>query len=503
MFRLLIADDEKNERDCLKYLLENTNLSLEIREAQNGAEALEILDNWKADILLTDIQMPVMGGLELIDRVSQKSPDIRIIIFSNYAEFEYAKAALHFGVENYILKPVIPSELESTLRSVTEQLEEERSVTERLQTSMLQSAVQFSIYGTLNPDSFDNEILEQLKDFKRLILLEFPVGFLEKNYSEFYDGLRNKLNLDFVSLNFSPQSLLALKHDILDEAYFGQKLFNHIDKEYGISCYITISPLIDENSSLKEAFSHAEQQMEQRFWSQNEHVFISQNEPAEYFEADENTDDDTLMNMIKNALASRDGDKFTKSINQFLQKYRKQSNQSQFYVKYIFSNLAASLYPYLPQSEKSDGKSIDDLISMLYLQRDLSKIVDMVQQLAQSVVNTFEENTQSERKEIVIVKNYIHEHYGQELSVELLASTVFLSPDYLSRLFKKSTGKSLYQYICQYRMEKASSLLKNTTKKVIDIGIETGYSNYSYFCQSFREYFGKSPERYRQEESNA
>ena len=114
MFRLLIADDEKNERDCLKYLLENTNLSLEIREAQNGAEALEILDNWKADILLTDIQMPVMGGLELIDRVSQKSPDIRIIIFSNYAEFEYAKAALHFGVENYILKPVIPSELEST-----------------------------------------------------------------------------------------------------------------------------------------------------------------------------------------------------------------------------------------------------------------------------------------------------------------------------------------------------------------------------------------------------
>ena len=360
MFRLLIADDEKNERDCLKYLLENTNLSLEIREAQNGAEALEILDNWKADILLTDIQMPVMGGLELIDRVSQKSPDIRIIIFSNYAEFEYAKAALHFGVENYILKPVIPSELESTLRSVTEQLEEERSVNERLQTSMLQSAVQFSIYGTLNPDSFDNEILEQLKDFKRLILLEFPVGFLEKNYSEFYDGLCNKLNLDFVSLNFSPQSLLALKHDILDEAYFGQKLFNHIDKEYGISCYIAISPLIDENSSLKEAFSHAEQQMEQRFWSQNEHVFISQNEPAEYFEADENTDDDTLMNMIKNALASRDGDKFTKSINQFLQKYRKQSNQSQFYVKYIFSNLAASLYPYLPQSEKSDGKSIDD-----------------------------------------------------------------------------------------------------------------------------------------------
>ena len=86
--------------------------------------------------------------------------------------------------------------------------------------------------------------------------------------------------------------------------------------------------------------------------------------------------------------------------------------------------------------------------------------------------------------------------------MELLAATVFLSPDYLSRLFKKQMGKSLYQYIRQFRMEKASQLLRETTKKVIDIGIETGYPNYSYFCQSFREYFGKSPERYRQEEAH-
>lgn len=83
----------------------------------------------------------------------------------------------------------------------------------------------------------------------------------------------------------------------------------------------------------------------------------------------------------------------------------------------------------------------------------------------------------------------------------MLASLVYLTPDYLSRLFKKSTGKSLSQYIRQVRMERASELLRTTSRKVIDIGTSVGYANYSYFCQSFREYFGRSPEKYRQEES--
>lgn len=152
---------------------------------------------------------------------------------------------------------------------------------------------------------------------------------------------------------------------------------------------------------------------------------------------------------------------------------------------------------------KHSGPSMETIISDLYLQRDISKIIDMVQKMAEPIAQSFSDSNQNIRRELVIVQNYIHEHYSQELSVELLASIVFLSPDYLSRLFKKATGKSLYQYIRQFRMEKASELLRNTTKKVIDIGVEIGYPNYSYFCQSFREYFGKSPDKYRQEGKNA
>ena len=90
MFRLLILDDEKNERDCLRFLIEKAGLPFEMRDVDNAFAALDILCTWQADVILTDIQMPAMNGLDFIQKVSQLYPDIKLIIFSNYAEFEYA-----------------------------------------------------------------------------------------------------------------------------------------------------------------------------------------------------------------------------------------------------------------------------------------------------------------------------------------------------------------------------------------------------------------------------
>lgn len=262
MFRLLIVDDEKNERDCLRYLIENAGLALEMEQAENGAAALSLLEEKQVDILLTDVQMPVMGGLELIDQISRRFPEVRIIIFSNYAEFEYARAA---------------------------------------------------IYGTLNPDSFPPDTMDQLSRFRRLVLIDFSSGFLENHYAAFYEGLRSKMGLDFISLNFSPQALLVLRQEISNELGFGMRLFRHIQDVHGIQCNIAISPPITEETSLRDAFSAVEQQMEQWFWSQSDHVFLPQSEPVILEPVTEKTDDDTLLTLMKNALAARDGEKFTQS----------------------------------------------------------------------------------------------------------------------------------------------------------------------------------------------
>jgi len=98
------------------------------------------------------------------------------------------------------------------------------------------------------------------------------------------------------------------------------------------------------------------------------------------------------------------------------------------------------------------------------------------------------------------VKHYIYDHYGSELSLDLLSSIIFVHPDYLSRLFKKETGCNLNQFIKQYRMEKAKELLTDTQMKISAIGTKVGYPNSSYFCKTFNDYFGISPEKFREKE---
>ena len=95
------------------------------------------------------------------------------------------------------------------------------------------------------------------------------------------------------------------------------------------------------------------------------------------------------------------------------------------------------------------------------------------------------------------VKNYIYQHYGEDLSLEMLAEKVYLSSGYLSFIFKKETGMNLNRFIRVFRMEKAKELLCSTNMKVAQVSEKVGFSNVSYFCRSFREYYGSSPESYR------
>ena len=101
------------------------------------------------------------------------------------------------------------------------------------------------------------------------------------------------------------------------------------------------------------------------------------------------------------------------------------------------------------------------------------------------------------------VKRYINTHYGEEISIEMLAERVFLAPSYLSTIFKKETGQNLSKFIKICRMEKAREMLEGTKDKIVSISEKVGYPNVSYFCQSFREYYGMTPQKYRDQGENA
>lgn len=108
MYRVLVVDDEKIEREGIKFLLSREEGEFEISEASNGRQALEILRNEEIDILLTDIKMPHMDGLELAKKAKEKKEELQIVIFSGYNDFSFAQEAIRYGVKEYVLKPVDP-----------------------------------------------------------------------------------------------------------------------------------------------------------------------------------------------------------------------------------------------------------------------------------------------------------------------------------------------------------------------------------------------------------
>ena len=454
-----------------------------------------------ADILFTDVQMPLMDGLELIREAEKLFPDMKILIFSSYADFEYARTALTLGVVNYILKPVIPEELKKSLEGLIGQLDEEaasRKLKDRQKSFMLQYALQLSISGNLDGSRVEPAVIKQLERFHCMVLVDFDGDFLENNSFVFYESLRYAMKLDMESLNLSPdQALLLLRTPVENPKEWGMKLLFHIQETFQISCWLAISGPLSGQASLKDAFAAVEQQMERRFWEPQVHVFAEQERENAQDGGENGTDENRQLLQIKRALGNRDGAALQEALDSLFAKYRSRQNQSQIYLKIIISNLLTTLYPFLNEMD-GEKKTLDAMISDLYLQPDISEIVRMVQELASRIIGGFSSGP-SIRREILEVTEYIGANYGKELSVERLASIVFLTPDYLSRLFKKSMGKSISQYIRQFRMEKARELLTGTNRKVIDIGEAVGYPNYSYFCQSFREYFGTSPERYRQE----
>lgn len=118
MIRILIVDDEKLERNGIKFLLKREPGEYQVLEAENGREALGLLQTEQVDILLSDVKMPYMNGLELSKHVREQYPDLPIIIFSGYNDFSYAREAIRYGVLDYVLKPVDPQEFHKTLEKV-------------------------------------------------------------------------------------------------------------------------------------------------------------------------------------------------------------------------------------------------------------------------------------------------------------------------------------------------------------------------------------------------
>ena len=499
MMNILIADDEKIEREGIRYLLSLEKGERRIFEAANGKQAMQILRTENIDMILTDIKMPVMDGLELARRAKELFPEIRIVIFSGYNDFTFAQEAIRYGVTDYILKPVDPDNfheiIEKAEKNIRErQAEENREI--RRQNFLQQYFLQNYLY------SGKKEILEKAGEFVDLdkwngwhcaILIETDTAFFDTAEENFPGELQKELRRVFFYLNLNERQSLLLFQDVYcDYLLVANHLYTFLNRNYMVRIYLSVSRKFDGCECLPEILGQLEQQMEEKFYHPEKHIFSCEEEELKMAAGE--VQDSQLMQMISEDISRKDTEQLWKHFECLKEKYSSNTQFSAMYIKFVFSNVIQELFQ---ENQFADEHRLEQEIDRLYSCGNIMDILKVTEDNIREYEKFLERSMSESRNEVAAVKNYIYQHYGEDLNLEMLAEKVYLSSGYLSFIFKKETGMNLNRFIKVFRMEKAGEFLHDTNMKVAQISEKAGFANVSYFCRSFREYYGCSPESYR------
>ena len=520
MTTILIVDDEKLDRNGIKLLLKREKEALEILEAPNGKAALSVLAENKVDILFSDIKMPYMNGLELTEKARTLYPNLEIVIFSGYNDFTFARTALRYGVVDYVLKPVDPAEFHKTYKRVIANISS-RIADEEKQTMQEDYLKKYFLSNYLytgseeyrknyeqicgmsereaaeDTDGRNYSVCKKGLTFTRMILVSASGNLFETDEERFVANMKTMLGRDMYYLNLnSSEAVFFFQEKYTDYKVLAEQFYGFFRDKYETECYLAVSRELNKLEDLPGEFQRLGQLLEEKFYQPKQHVFSSDTvEQAE----PEDAEDSEVLHAISEDIRLRDVARLRQDFQKLEKKYGNVKQYSEMYVKFVFSSIMKEIYE---EMSSVDEKALSKRVDKLYRCRTIRGVLDITEACICELETYWAETNQGFRKEVAQVKNYIYHNYDQNLSVEMLAERVYLSAGYLSAVFKEETGMNLNRFIREVRMNKAKELLETTNMKISQIAKEVGFTNTSYFCRSFREFFGSTPESCRRGESN-
>lgn len=508
MYRMLIVDDEPDERKVISFLLDKFQYEFDVLEAANGKEALSVMRTHRIDVLITDVKMPYINGIELARRARAFNSDMHIIFFSGFDDFEYAKSALSVQAIDYLLKPVIPDDFHSILSIVQKKLQEEeaRSNMQKISGMLQKKYVVIQILKQIPIEKireYNSDVdLSFLKSYRRLFLLHFDKPFFERIADfEFDDKLITHLHkitdIKIHLVNLDPfQNILFLdKSAAANDTYLriANYIHEYVKGSWNADCYIAVSHKIEGPEEIYKRYIEAETYLNGRFYDSDRFIYTEAEQSAPEEESPDF--DDKILSMIENDIHYKDCESLYKNVDLILNKYSRKSGLSHNYIRFICTNLLHTLYKSVPAGETG---ALEADITSIFNAGSFDEIRKIISRKLSDVITEFKREQKSTTFAISQILQYISQHYNEEVSLQVLSQVVYLSPRYISSLFIKEIGYGINKYIKNVRMEKAKELLSNTNMKVNSICREVGYSKLSYFCQSFQEEFGVTPVKYRQ-----
>lgn len=537
MYTMLVVDDNPADRRGICSLFDWSELGIEIiGSCSNGKKAMEVINEKNVDIVLTDIAMPVMNGIQLAENLKTEHSQIKVIFMSCYSDFDYARSAMNLDIYGYVLKPIIPDELLNVIRRLLDEFTDEA----RKENEKEMMIKQLKETLPMVQDQFLKELLlgncfEHEDINKRMIFLQLGIGpyssihvislaiddyekqtetmTAEDKYYISYSvrkviTTRGTPNMTVLPVQFSGRNysiIVLMKPDMFGENYtdimdLAVEIHTAILSSVKLSTTMGVSKMSKDITKTNELYSQSMDAIKNQFYGgSNPIIRYEMIEGERYATLHQTVNLEVLYNEIKELVATGDEKADTGFVDKYFQIGKAVLPES--YVKSLTFSIVNMIAVVMTEYEYSFA---DVFGSEMVIWEKLGRFKTIVN-VRQWLLNLFkalreyftDKNRSRGSKLVEAVKQFIKDHYHEQITVEYIAKAVYLSQSYANSIVKKETGKSIFDYLLEYRLEMAKKLLMDPESKVSVVSERVGYENKSYFSLMFKKYVGLSPSEYK------
>lgn len=456
MHKVLLADDEPSITESMKSIIPWSDYDMEVCHiVSSGHDAYDLIKNNDIDLAILDIRMPGYSGLDISKMIFANGLKTKVIIVSGYAEFSYAQKAITYGVLGYLLKPVEYEELEVLLLRAQRML-----------------------------SSDDNKDLSA--DF---------MNYIEENNTSMMEAYLKDQGLDcdkyYIASTYGNAASgvshgISFSIGISQNIYISDKSYSEADFSSITYAGIGLFPEAVTISSLRHAIYECAAMCFGSFMNSDEAG------RCQVCRSYTNFEKTSLYKSITSANSFNEKDKLIVLLNNLKDpKYRSQMNINS---TMKLNNLLVSNSQLFPNGQDYYVYNYKQLI------HDYSSFDNLIDSLVSVLGSSLEEATEDKsfsNTYFLKIMKYINTYYNENLSLKDVAAVVNLNPNYVSQLFKKSSGSTFSHYLTNLRITNAKKLITTTNTSINEIASQTGFNDYFYFLKTFKKMTGKTPSEYR------
>lgn len=546
LYSVLLVDDEEEVIQIIRKKMDWEAMGFQVVGcAHNGVEALEMAEELQPDVVMTDIKMPYMDGLALGRKLKELYRTVKIIIFSGFDEFEYAKEAVKIEVEEYILKPINAAELREVFQRIRTKLDRELSEkrdVDKLRSYYLESLplLQENFYTSLIEGRISEEKIghylanyqirlegpcyivtilhistpEAQTDMPPLLLSVSVKKLAEEQLAESGWNGRTLMYLgDIVVI-----SQLKCQEEVTGYTDFMDELCRMAKHLCGARVTAGIGHVCDRLPDLRLSWQGARSAVSYRvIYGNTRAINIAEIDPQE--NADERWEEQAIQQILKRIrMGSRE--ELEQELSGCVQRFTEKGSSLQKYRIFIMGLMAEisrfcdnnrldmnEIYGQeLPEGGEETGEYriraanlTMDIYSRGLEAESPEELWDWMLEICGRLQEAVQKEHQNVTKSFVTrAEEYVREHYAdRNVSIETVCRELGVSAAYFSTIFKKETGKTFISYLTDYRMERAVELLMTTDSRTYEIAEKVGYSDPNYFSYVFKKKYNMSPSKYR------